>query len=190
MTTLHRTPGSSILRDDNDLTGVREIPLSKGMVAVVDEADYDLLSRYRWTAVRARCTTTLFYARGRPRGVGSSRVPEVYMHRLVLNATARQQVDHQNGNGLDNRRSNIRIATASQNSANRPVGVHSRSGLKGVWRITGKGYRREWRAVLTVNGRKHYLGHFATAEEAARAYDRKATEVFGVFARPNFPGGA
>jgi len=91
-------------------------------------------------------------------------------------------VDHRNGNGLDNRRANLRPATKSQNGANRLIAASNKSGFKGVDLKKGR-----WRAQIKVVGSKIHLGYFDLAEEAARAYDMAAIEAFGEFATLNFP---
>ncbi len=115
------------------------------------------------------------------------------MHRVVMErvlqrtlASARyEEVDHINGNKLDNRRSNLRLANRSTNQANRGASYHNKSGLKGVCHAPHT--KDRWRAQITVRGHKMYLGTFTTPEEAARAYDQAAIQHFGEFARLNFP---
>jgi len=148
----------------------KEVALSNGMVALVDDEDYERVAAIRWHASsRKGCT----YARANK--------PPITMHRLILGPPPGIPVDHANGNGLDNRRENLRVANAPFNSANskRRMGL---AGYRGVFLDHGK-----FRAQITVNGQRRYLGSFATAEDAAVAYDAVAREAFGVFARLNFP---
>lgn len=154
---------------------MKQIPLSRGLVALVDDADFDLVSAVgKWYANPSDRT---FYARKNfSRG---GRYFSVRMHTLI---TGWPLVDHLNGNGLDNRRLNLRQATHSQNAMNRGMRSDNTSGYKGV------GLRRgAWTAEIYVHGVQHYLGRFLSAEEAARAYDAAAAELFGEFARLNFP---
>ena len=110
------------------------------------------------------------------------------MHRVVLQRvvgrplTRDDIVDHINHNGLDNRRPNLRLATRSQNAANLGPYANNTSGYKGVDFNRGK-----WRARIREGGVRYFLGYFETAEDAARAYDTKAHELFGEFASLNFP---
>jgi PAS domain-containing protein len=92
-------------------------------------------------------------------------------------------VDHRNGNGLDNRRENIRPALPRENSANQRLSTANSSGFKGVtlYKRTGR-----WRAHIAAGGRHMHIGYFTTPEEAARAYDERASELFGEFANLNF----
>jgi len=149
-----------------------EIPLTQGLVALVDFSDLEELSKYKWFAVRQRigfvAGTKINYRM-------------VYMHRLLLDTDA-PTVDHINGNGLDNRRLNLRPATRAQNSQNR--GKHQtihHSRFKGVTLHRGK-----WVAYIYLNGKRKHLGYFSSQEEAAKAYDKSALENFGEFARTNF----
>ena len=105
------------------------------------------------------------------------------MHRLILGCGPGEEVDHRNGNGLDNRRGNLRPATHALNQAN-VRRVRAKSGFKGVSRWV-RPSPRPWRAHITVKGRMKFLGAFATPEEAARAYDAAARELFGEFACTN-----
>lgn len=158
--------------------GVREIPLNRGRVALVDEADYEWLSQWRWTFA-GEPTGGGYAVRGCDVG-GARRT--LLMHRAILSPEPGLQVDHINGDGLDNRRANLRPCTASQNCQNRAVKKGTRSGFKGVTK-----YNRYWRAAIRAEGRTRYIGYYATPEEAARAYDEAAMRLHGEFARLNFP---
>lgn len=157
----------------------REIPLSRGLVALVDDDDYEaVVAAGAWHA--SLCGGDLIYARHSYRDQFD--VPRViYIHNLVMRT---RLVDHINGDGLDNRRCNLRPATTTQNLANTAPPSHNTSGYKGVnfYRRTGR-----YRAYIQSGYRPTHLGYFATAEQAARAYDAAALEHFGEFARLNFP---
>lgn len=155
----------------------REIPLSMGLVALVDDDDYEFIAQWRWLADRrGGVVRNTAYARRADDGA--------YMHRVIMAATQGQLIDHISGDGLDNRRDNLRRADALGNSVNvrRPP---SRSGLRGVYQRR-PGFA--WRMQIRVEGKNRTFCGFATAEDAARAYDAKAKELFGEFAVLNFPG--
>ncbi len=109
----------------------------------------------------------------------------VYMHRIIMNPPDGKQVDHINGDGLDNRVENLRIATSSENNYNTGKQSNNTSGYKGVsWHKT----RKTWQVLIGVGGRLIRIpGVFNSAEDAARAYDEAAKKYHGVFARLNFP---
>jgi len=107
----------------------------------------------------------------------------VSLHRLVMGATPGQMVDHINGNGLDNRRQNLRFVTSAQNNRNRRVKVGSTSRFKGVSHRRDRG---TWRAMITVDGRQISLGCFSDEVEAAFAYDTASLQHHGDYGSRNF----
>lgn len=141
-----------------------DVALKHGEVAIIDERDSALVIHRQWRVFRgyARCGRDL-------------------MHRVIMNAPKGLEVDHINGNKLDNRRDNLRLCTKSENQRNQHTS-RGKSRFKGVYSKVGK-----WQASLTCNSKTVYIGLFSTEEAAARAYDRAALEHFGEFARLNFP---
>jgi hypothetical protein len=155
---------------------IRFIPLTKGMVATVDAHDYARINRHRWYACKRG---EKYYARRQEKR------RYIYMHREICRAPAGMVVDHIDGNGLNNRNSNLRLCTVRQNMWNRrPTG--GRSVYKGVCRRVG---RKKWAAQISRRGRRYHLGYFDSEIEAAKAYDKKARELFGEFAYLNLPEG-
>lgn len=156
-----------------------EIPLTQGKVALIDDEDYELVSRYKWcTHKRWNTHYAITTNIRKPDG----RYTSLYMHRLILGLSdPRTKADHINGDGLDNQRKNIRVATHAQNMANSRIRSVNTSGFKGVTR-NGRG----WSAQISVDGITRYIATFATPQEAALAYDKKAREVYGEFARLNY----
>ena len=139
---------------------------------LIDPEDEHYLTEHSWTLLQ---THGLTYATAKG---------GLLLHRLIMNAPSGVQVDHRNGNGLDNRRSNLRIATNQQNHHNTKAHRDGTSRFKGVHWESG---REKWQAQITTPGGKHKtLGRFTVEEDAARAYDRAAREAFGEFARCNF----
>lgn len=163
---------------------MKEIPITKGYVALVDDEDFDWLSQWKWQArfIPGRTVYAQRTQRLTP-GVHGLR-KTITMHRAIMNAPDGLDVDHVNLDGLDNRRANLRLCTPSQNAYNVGVRPHSRSGYKGVRFHKQSGL---WRARITVAGVVISLGYHNTAEDAARAYDAAARREHGAFARVNFP---
>ncbi len=153
---------------------MKHIQLTQGKVALVDDVDYEELLKYKWQAYHGQYT---WYATSAVYGERAIR-----MHRLIMDAPKDRQVDHINSNGLDNRRRNLRICTASQNQHNRKKRVKATSKYKGVTRTSA----RKWRAQISVLGRSVKIGSFDSEIEAARAYDLAAIELHCDFARLNF----
>ncbi len=150
-----------------------EIPLhgklAAGRVALVDDADVALVSAYRWFFLPSG------YAHANPY-LGNYRKGSVYMHRLILQPPDGMDTDHRNRNRLDNRRGNLRVATRSQNLANKTPQPGKYRGLKKERRAV------TWQARIKVRGRTICLGNYRTPEEAAAAYNKAAKEHFGDFA--------
>ncbi len=159
---------------------MREILLTKGKVALVDDADYAELSRHKWFADESGRT---FYALRMVRK-SKGKQGKVRMHRVITGAEIGQEVDHINMNGLDNRRENLRLCSPAENRYNRVKRPDNVSGYKGVaWQKDCQ----KW--VAYISGEKQrYLGLFENALVAALAYDAAARIQYGEFARLNFPG--
>jgi hypothetical protein len=156
------------------MDGVCIIPVKGCEGAIVDEQDRPLVESYRWHVAK-RPNRRIVYACAYTSG------GTISMHRLIMGAPSGQEIDHRDRNGLNNRRENLRIATHAQNQWNqekteRPV----TSRYKGVCRTP-----HAWRADISFGGRNIYLGSFRSEEPAARAYNAKALELFGEFARLN-----
>jgi hypothetical protein len=155
---------------------VKQIPLTRGYVALVDDEDYErVMAAGPWCARPDKRTV---YAQRRLPLPGGRQTTQS-LHAFL---TGWPQVDHNNGDGLDNRKCNLRPATHEQNAANRRLNRNSTSGYKGVTRVRGR-----WLAQIQASKKHRHLGYFDSPEDAARAYDRAARELFGAYARPNFP---
>lgn len=139
---------------------MKAIPLTKNKAAIVDDADFDYLSQWKWT------TSTQGYAYRKEKSTIDPARPNVHLHRVVMDCPAGMVVDHINGNPLDNRRSNLRVCTQSTNLHNSRLAKNNKSGYQGVFWDKSSG---KWVATLTVRGRSYRLGRHATLELAVEA---------------------
>lgn len=145
------------------------VQLTQGFRAILDAADVELVAGRNWCAMTIRRGDGLWvYAASGP----------ILMHRLITGAPAARFVDHADSDGLNNRRSNLRVCTPAENQRNQRTHRTNRLGLKGVWQASN-GYR----ASLKTEGRTYHFGPYPTPEEAHAAYCQAAVEHFGEFAR-------
>ena len=154
---------------------MKKISLTQGKFTLVDDEDFEWLNKWKWHTIVTQDGN--WYAKN---------TQSIYMHRLILNIQNKPKnvyADHKNGNGLDNRRENLRIATNQLNQANEKLSKNSTSGYKGVtWHKKNK----NWNAQIMVNRKHIHIGCYQTKEEAAKAHDSVAKKHFGEFARLNF----
>lgn len=149
---------------------MKVIKLTKGRCAIIDDADLALVSSRKWSFGNE----TGGYARRNDSG------KTVFMHKVIMGVPNGVEVDHMDGDKLNNRRSNMRVATHQQNSFNTKLRSNSSTGIKGVsW------YKRDkkWRAYIVLNGKQIHLGYHDTAQAAKDAYAKAAKEIHGEFAR-------
>lgn len=162
-------------------------------IALIDDDDYDLISAYNWFVLIKKHTTYVLTKLGNGHAIS--------MHRLICNFPDNMVIDHKDGNGLNNQRSNLRICTTQQNQMNKKKRSILKSSIyKGVTLMVNKrvctGRSRDfsvlkkyytWRAMIMLNGKKVRIGTFKTEIEAAIAYDKTAKIYHGEFASLNFP---
>ena len=153
-----------------------EIPLTQGKIALIDEADWELVKDHKWCAMHGHRT---WYAKTSVRREGGKWYT-LLMHRLLLGLTDRTvQVDHRDGDGLNNVRANLRACTPAENRRNSGAYATNTSGLKGVWFHS---QAKKWRATICLDGKIKHLGLFASKDEAFAAYQKAAIELHGEFA--------
>lgn len=161
---------------------MRKIEITRGHFAIIDDEDYESVEKFKWRYSPSFCSG--YAIRGQHVGFedGKQVSKTISMHRFIMNAPEGMEVDHINGNGLDNRRCNLRIATRSQNKWNRRKLQPKSSRFKGVhWEDD----RKKWRAYIYKNNRRTIIGRFDNELDAALAYNKYAKELFSDFASLN-----
>lgn len=153
---------------------MKEIKLSQGMIALVDDDDYEKVNQHKWYA-RKNGKNDAYYAL---RWDNCSN-KHVRMHRALMEVTSELIVDHVNHNTLDNRKSNLRICNKTENCRNQRLRLQNTSGYKGV---SYHKNHKKYEAKIKYNGKRLFLGYYETAKEAAISYNEKAKELFKEFA--------
>lgn len=131
---------------------MKTIPLTRGKVALVDDADFEWLGEYKWN-----------YA-----NTGYAATDGRHMHRLIMKPATKMEVDHINQDKLDNRRANLRVVSSGHNKINRSMGNNT-SGRTGVYYYKNEGRQKRWWAYIALGGKRKSLGYFATLVEASEA---------------------
>jgi hypothetical protein len=161
-----------------------EVPLTQGKVALIDDEDAERVLSRNWTLHHnPNRRRDVFYAVRYAYKEGTKERTVIQMHREILNAPAGMEVDHINGDGLDNRKANLRLATRAQNLRN----THREKGKTGYRGIYWHKKNGMYHAEIRCDGKRHSLGYYYDAEQAARAYDYAAYHLHGEFASLNFP---
>lgn len=153
---------------------VARVPLSQGLTAVIDADDAEMVSEYVWSAF-LNPHTRGYYAVSHSK-LANGRRPRLRMHRLIMKAPTDRVVDHRDHDGLNNRRSNLRICTHTENTRN--LRGPQRNGTSGYIGVTWNKQVKRWRAQTKIDSTQHHVGHFNTAIEAALARDAYIRERF------------
>lgn len=153
---------------------MKGIFLSQGQAAIVDDSDYEALNAHKWSVLKQ--SNTFYAVRQAP--IDGKQIIAL-MHCVIMGSKG---VDHRDGDGLNNQRSNLRFATSSQNNMNQQKRENTSSVYKGV---TFDKRANKWKAQIGINGKLIYLGLFDAEVDAAKAYNAKAIELFCEFANLN-----
>lgn len=160
---------------------MRKIELTQGKYALVDDEDFERINKCKWCAHRHgngwRATRGIRKANGKQR--------TQYMHRIIISVPNGLEIDHRNHNGLDNRKSNLRVCTHAENLQNQQQ-QKPRQGTSKFKGVNWHNARNKWRAYIKSNDKFIHLGVFDNEIDAAKAYDKKAKELFGEYAYLNF----
>ena len=171
---------------------MKVIHLTRGKISLIDNEDYEKVNQYKWYASPAPGDT--FYAKRKiwipnnghltkqGKYIKNGQYKSISLHRFIINAPYNKEVDHIDGDGLNNRRNNLRLCNHMENMRNVPVRKTSKSGLKGV---TWCKQTNKWRVVIQDNKKYIHVGRFIEIEDAIKAYNNKAKELFGEFAYQN-----
>lgn len=158
---------------------MKRIKLTQGKFALVDDADFEWLNQWKWRVNAQGYAVRREYTRI---SKGVRHAVDFRMHRQIMGEPQGMEVDHEDGEGLNNQRYNLRVATHQQNLANRPKQKNNTSGYKGVsWSKQNK----KWWAHICVSGKTISIGHYKDIKEAAKAYNEAASIHQGSFARLN-----
>lgn len=183
---LERVNNSRIKQSGYQPTKVEDavwIPLTRRMFALVDEQDAKAVLKFNWQANKKKTDNTYYafcYTRLYKNKYGTLPLHKFIANRMGLENS--EHIDHEDGNGLNCRRTNLRDATSSQNHANMGLSVANTSGFKGVSKCK---QTNKWRAAITVNGKFINLGRYINITDAVSAYDKAALKYFKNFARTN-----
>lgn len=162
---------------------MREIPLSQGLVALVDDEDFERINQHKWYAQKFKNRDLIYASRNARSEDGRHIIIRMHREIMGLKEGDKTQVDHRDTTKtLDNRTSNLRLGNHHQNGCNVRIKKNSTTGLKGVSPGVGN-MKGKWRARIRTGGERLLLGHFNTPEEAKRAYDAAAELYHGEFAR-------
>jgi hypothetical protein len=152
---------------------MKTIELTQGKVAIVSDEDYEWYNQWKWSP-----HSSGYAVRGEKGENGKMKI--IYMHREINRTPPGMDTSHLNGNGLDNRRENLRTCTTSENLHNRKIYKNNRSGFKGVSFVKSTG---KWRARINVDGIQVNLGNFLSIQEAVSAYNKVAGKYPGEFSK-------
>jgi len=173
-----RRGGGAVFVWESDM---KKIAVGSGYFALVDDSDFEELDQYTWTSLR--CYGGLVYAttKGAYKGPGTPKV--ILMHRMIMSALRNITVDHVDGNGLNNTRGNLRLATMAEQQKNRKLNKNNKTGYKGVHKKKNRSGR--YAAETRLNGQKYYIGTFNNARDAAVAYNAVTYLLHGKYASLN-----